>query len=497
MMNSNTNIDSGKLSIRFNLDMFDENQNGRIAANCFGWGRFYITNPCGILTFTGIQSFPALGVLSDEEMDIIRNHPLAVVEVSGSWPSIKCKSVLLAEPKHGIDIHPYDKWIYRSNPPEQLQFRVFVTKFGEPLKNITVRLEPSCEAFGIRICYPRINYTDTAQTDEDGIATFNISTKDPQNPRGYIDGQLYRFVYYVKGLKPDYDTMQINNSGLFANSLMVMRVFNNYIPHSPPTWLDDIYPIFIQYANLYPVMKENFVDLGNYYDVLRQKTAILMSMKLPISNPNYMPLTRDLSDSKKKVIIEWLSRDAPLIGKSRDYYTIENLRKNLQTALEIELSTIPPYMTALASIKHNYNHDVKSIIKTILNQEMIHMTLAANILNAVGGTPRFYSKKVSPRYPTRLPGGVQPELVVPIEKLSIDLIRNVFMKIEEPEIGLQRQFEFKHTFDFVDRMKGSKSNHHLKRGKRDIVPDAGVDEDLFPCFDINIRKELHKAIFGR
>lgn len=198
--------------------------------------------------------------------------------------------------------------------------------------------------------------------------------------------------------------------------------------------MDDVYPIFKQYANLYPVITENFVDLGNYYEVKEQLKVINMSLRLPMSHPNHMPVTRDLSPSKRQVTLEWLSNEKLPIGEEQDYYSIENLRRDLQTALEVEHATIPPYLTALASIKNRFNHEVHKVIRSIVIEEMMHLTLVANILNAVGGNPLLYSQDFLPRYPSRLPGGLQPDLIIPIEKLSLGLIRKIFLKIEQPTL---------------------------------------------------------------
>lgn len=198
--------------------------------------------------------------------------------------------------------------------------------------------------------------------------------------------------------------------------------------------MDDVYPIFKQYANLYPVMTENFVDLENYYEVKEHLKAINMSLRLPMSHPNHMPVTRDLSASKRQVTLEWLSNEKLPIGEKQDYYSIENLRRDLQTALEVEHATIPPYLTALASIKNSFNHEIHKVIRSIVIEEMMHLTLVANILNPVGGKPLLYSQDFLPRYPSRLPGGLQPDLIIPIEKLSLGLIRKIFLKIEQPTL---------------------------------------------------------------
>ena len=131
--------------------------------------------------------------------------------------------------------------------------------------------------------------------------------------------------------------------------------------------------------------------------------------------------------------MKWLSKEKPDIGDPTRFYTVENLRKDMQTALQLEHSTIPPYLTALASTKNSYNLEIQEVIlHNIVIQEMMHMALVANILNAVGGEPSVYNEDFIHNYPSRLPGGVQPSLVVPIEKLSLGLVRNIFMKIEQP-----------------------------------------------------------------
>lgn len=106
------------------------------------------------------------------------------------------------------------------------------------------------------------------------------------------------------------------------------------------------------------------------------------------------------------------------------------------------------------------------------------------------GKPIFFTKRFSTVYPTSLPGGVHPDLVVPIQKLSMELIRNVFMKIEQPELNMQKHYEFKHTFDFVEKPSG----HNTKRRvKRELAPDASVDNEEFPCLDSQMRDSLDKG----
>lgn len=115
--------------------------------------------------------------------------------------------------------------------------------------------------------------------------------------------------------------------------------------------------------------------------------------------------------------------------------TVEDLRIALGNAMQLELSTIPPYLTALYSIRDGFNATIASNIRTIAVQEMLHLSLAGNILNAVAGRPDFPS--IVPHYPGPLPMGIGDKpghpFIVPLKKLSHDVVKNVFMVIEEPE----------------------------------------------------------------
>jgi len=105
----------------------------------------------------------------------------------------------------------------------------------------------------------------------------------------------------------------------------------------------------------------------------------------------------------------------------------------LQSAIELEHSTIPPYLTALYSIAPNTNGAVAGIIHSIVVQEMLHMTIACNVLNAIKGAPAINQPDFVPKYPGPLPMMVDDGLKVGLEKLSTDLVKNTFMRIEEPE----------------------------------------------------------------
>lgn len=112
---------------------------------------------------------------------------------------------------------------------------------------------------------------------------------------------------------------------------------------------------------------------------------------------------------------------------------VPGLRQALQVAIELEHAVIPPYLYALYSVALGGNRAVAEIIRSVVDEEMLHLALAANLLNAVGGHPVLDSPDVVPRYPGPLPGTVEAGLVVGLAPLSVPLVRDTFMVIEQPE----------------------------------------------------------------
>src|SRR5437762_13529429 len=118
-------------------------------------------------------------------------------------------------------------------------------------------------------------------------------------------------------------------------------------------------------------------------------------------------------------------------------YTLGGLKKSLQQAIELEHATIPAYLYALYSIQPGANKIIQSLVLSVVAEEMLHMSLACNVLNAIGGSPRIDDPRFIPTYPGPLPGSVESDLIVPLSPFSMDLVSNVFMVIEEPEDPLE------------------------------------------------------------
>jgi hypothetical protein len=122
----------------------------------------------------------------------------------------------------------------------------------------------------------------------------------------------------------------------------------------------------------------------------------------------------------------------PLAFTASAQGALDSLREDLQYAIELEHATIPPYLTALYSILEGTNNEIRGILRSVVMQEMLHMAMAGNILAAIGGMPNLTRQEFLPIYPTKLPFDIG-HVDVSLAPFSIDLVRNVFLKIEEPE----------------------------------------------------------------
>lgn len=85
---------------------------------------------------------------------------------------------------------------------------------------------------------------------------------------------------------------------------------------------------------------------------------------------------------------------------------LADLRELLQSALALEHATIPPYLTMLYTLPSQTQWQVVEIIRSVVVEEMLHFSLVANVLNAIGGEPQIASPGFMPDYPAALPYGI-------------------------------------------------------------------------------------------
>ena len=112
-----------------------------------------------------------------------------------------------------------------------------------------------------------------------------------------------------------------------------------------------------------------------------------------------------------------------------------DLYDSLQSAIELEHSTIPLYLTAELSVMGATSSGmtyVRGTLHEVVLEEMLHMAAVCNVLNAIGGAPQINKADFIPRYPGPLP--MVGDFEVHLAPLSTDQL-NVFLEIEAPEHG--------------------------------------------------------------
>lgn len=119
-------------------------------------------------------------------------------------------------------------------------------------------------------------------------------------------------------------------------------------------------------------------------------------------------------------------------------WTVDDLVDHLQDAVELELFTIPLYLTAMYSIRDTSN-PAYALISSVVNQEMLHLQLACNTLNALGMAYPFLTEgtnsagqsvTAAPKYPEAIPF-ITPAVTAHLAPFSI-IQNQLFMTIETP-----------------------------------------------------------------
>jgi hypothetical protein len=229
-----------------------------------------------------------------------------------------------------------DTFVYRMSPNDKSDVYVYAMQWGKPLANASLGFQLDPSQLQPTFVGPNQPYVEdgppvatppdvlkvggnpfngktppTVTTDIHGKATLTVTAGDPLDARLFgkdygIDGQVYGLRPYLTYLadsssKPLVVTLSPVNQWNFISFL----VWSGFAPGTPVTW-HDVAPVFQQYANLYPAMSR-FLDLGNYYSVVANAHLLQLAFGLDPSDPNSMPVTRDLSPAKRKAILSWLA----------------------------------------------------------------------------------------------------------------------------------------------------------------------------------------------
>ena len=136
--------------------------------------------------------------------------------------------------------------------------------------------------------------------------------------------------------------------------------------------------------------------------------------------------------------------------------SVVRLKELLQAAVTLELSTIPPYLCALYSMHPQGNDEAKLVIRSVVVEEMLHMVLAANVFNAIGGEPLVAGAEHAPHYPHELPDGVVMDLL-PFSPLAVE----AFLTVENPGHS-----PHSHAWSEHPLLAGRRHPHHISKAVR-------------------------------
>lgn len=125
---------------------------------------------------------------------------------------------------------------------------------------------------------------------------------------------------------------------------------------------------------------------------------------------------------------------------NRPIDTVESLFSHLYDAARLEMSTIPLYLYAAYSIEAQNVSQWSAgpgafrLIKSIVIEEMLHLSLVRNLIVAIGYGDhiRFCHRAFVPVFPAPMLHRV-PELELKLAPLTTELVRDVFMPLELPE----------------------------------------------------------------
>lgn len=231
----------------------------------------------------------------------------------------------LMEDTNGIFVRA-DNFVYRVNANDSANVTIWGTQWGVPTAGIqiSVAADPTQLQGGaptndpltnnIAVADPAqptdtISFPNALTTGANGQVTLTINTINPNTPRVYMDGQ----VFGVRCLPQAIATALGNPPAILSGNaqsafgfdpwdFVSLLVWDAY--DQPATWAN-VAPILAQYAVLYPVM-DQLIDLTNETEVNQQAALLRLVFGLPITDPNSMPVTRDLSDPKRAMLLKYL-----------------------------------------------------------------------------------------------------------------------------------------------------------------------------------------------
>lgn len=161
---------------------------------------------------------------------------------------------------------------------------------------------------------------------------------------------------------------------------------------------------------------------------------------------------------------------------------IQELKRMLKGAMQVELGTIPLYMYAYYSVDATTGSPDPAVkagaqfrvaLLGIAMQEMLHLALAGNVLRATGEIPKIYDKDFVPTYPSTILKTKIEMNLRPGDKENL----SCFLKIEAPywppplmQFGLAKEllpdtesigYHYKHIRELIEQIDNPFQNGNV------------------------------------
>ncbi|WP_338848142.1 hypothetical protein V8J88_04805 [Massilia sp. W12] len=285
------------------------------------------------LAGSGIQSVP----LPAAALAACANQPFALLNVLDASGDA---FIVVREGAGGLEIRS-DQITFRLDPNDatqnQVQSTVYVAQYGQPLAGQEVVFCPtgplpdngdtptdSPPQTTPKAAVPVNNQpvgaiSCSASGPSDAKGKIQITLQGPASfgaPRAYMDGQLYMISYNLAGQQT---TVQQQFD------VLAVLLFSSFSAPNPVTW-EVVQPILQQYANLYPVMSQGLFDFSQQAQADANAFILRFVFDKPIDDPDQMPVTRDLSSSKRAALIQYFDQVLQAQGRPASMLQMFNQR---------------------------------------------------------------------------------------------------------------------------------------------------------------------------
>ena len=252
---------------------------------------------------------------------------------------------LCTETRDGLFVRT-DTFVRRMDPGTDDTVVFHARRYGRPAADLPIYLQaPMALDFppnsgNVSDPHPALKIPEKLVTGPDGTAILHLSASDPGNPRRHtngktwpVDGQVYMISYSPSGA-PGAPALQGAETGLTGLDAVFVHVREKVEVPNLPDWAQHVQPIMADYAQLYPIMSKHLFDIADRSAFVRHRAQLQLAFSREIDDPNYMPVTRDMSAAKRRIILDWLNSAAAEPEAAEDVAA--------QGAVKLEDTTLVP-----------------------------------------------------------------------------------------------------------------------------------------------------------